>query len=64
MYLLKKKSIYRWTHAVQTHIHGSTVLSRGKGTHKNKEGAIREISRESREYSVTGDKAAALERKE
>ena len=66
MYLLgkKKKSIYKWTHAVQTHIHGSTVLGREKGTHENKEGAIREISGASREYSVTGDKGAVLEKKQ
>lgn len=66
MYLLKKKkkSIHKWTHAVQTHIHGSTVLSRGKGTHENKEGAIREMSGESREHSVRGDEAAASGRKE
>lgn len=32
--------------------------------HENKEGAIREISGASREYSVTGDKGAVLERKQ
>ena len=63
MYLLKK-SMYKWTRAVQTHVvHGSTAVGRRKGTHEDKEGTIRETSGESREYSVTDDKGAVLGRK-